>query len=442
MVKLMAALSISLVMLSTSTSAAADRGHSRPERSRSEDFDSTVASSWFELLYDVVKQEGTAPPPASRILGIASVALYEAVAPGSSGNRSLAGQLNDLPRISAGIRPHAKHHWGLVANEALAGVIRGLYPTRSDASTAMIDTLHRELKNRYSKEAPKAVLIRSLLLGRLTAHAILRWASSDGAAEACSFIPPVGDGLWEPTPPGFMAPAFPCWGEVRTMALESGGECAPPPHPEYSTDVTSEFYSNAFEVYATRLNLTPAEETIARYWADGPGVTGTPPGHSVSIASGFVLSDDLNLMQAAELYARVGIAVHDAFIGCWHAKYDFNLLRPITYIQDVIDPLWTPLLTTPNFPEYTSGHSTQSGASSVVATDFLGVRSFTDTTRSRHGLQPVIEDRTFSSIEEAAQEAAVSRLYGGIHYPFGNRQGLAQGRCIGETILDRIDFRR
>jgi hypothetical protein len=147
-------------------------------------------------------------------------------------------------------------------------------------------------------------------------------------------------------------------------------------------------------------------------------------------------------MAAAEGYARVGIAVADAFISCWDTKYTYNLLRPVTYIQRLIDTTWLPFIVTPPFPEYPSGHSTQSAAAAAVLTDMFGVRVFTDTTHLDHELVPPLEPRSFGSFEEAAEEAALSRLYGGIHYPFGNNNGLAQGRCIGQAILDRVQFTR
>lgn len=409
---------------------------------RTESYDAEVAVRWLEVLYDVVKNEATSPPPASRIYGIASVALYEAVVPGSSEHRSLAGQLNDLRRLPrAGA---ARHHWPSVANAALARVVRGLFPAARPGSRALVDGLEEELADRYASEDRHGVIVRSRLLGRRLGQAILDWAAGDGLDvwNQCPFEPPVGPGLWEPTPPAFAPPLQPCWDRIRPMVLASSEECAPPPPPVYSTDPASELYELAFEVYQTRQTLTQEQIDVASYWADGPGATGTPPGHSISIVSGLVVEDGMDLMRAAEAYARVGIAVHDAFIGCWNAKYTHHLLRPITYIRDVIDPAWSPLLVTPNFPEHTSGHSTQSGAAAAVLTDLLGVRSFTDTTHGRHGLAPPLADRSFSSFDQAAEEAAVSRLYGGIHFRSGNDAGLSQGRCIGRTIVERVEFRK
>jgi hypothetical protein len=215
----------------------------------------------------------------------------------------------------------------------------------------------------------------------------------------------------------------------------------PPGHPEYSTASESEFYTAALEVYQTGLNLTAQQKTAAEYWADGAGATGTPPGHWIAIVGQLARTEGLSLAAAAEAYARVGIAVTDAFIQCWYTKYLSNLQRPVTYIQDNIDGTWLPYIMTPSFPTYTSGHSTQSGAAAAVLTAIFGIKAFTDTTHTDHHLMPPQEPPAFSSFDEAAQEAAVSRLCGGIHFPFDNDDGLSAGQCIGQAIIDRVRFR-
>jgi membrane-associated phospholipid phosphatase len=206
--------------------------------------------------------------------------------------------------------------------------------------------------------------------------------------------------------------------------------------------LASTFFAHAREVYTTNVNLTEEQRTIARYWADSAVATGTPPGHWVAIVGQIARNEGLSLMVAAEGYARVGLAVADAFIGCWRAKYTYTLLRPETYITRFIDPAWLPLLITAGFPSYTSGHATQSGAAATVLTDLFGVQPFTDTLHQDHQLEPPLAPRRFDSFDEAAEEAALSRLYSGIHYRFDNDQGLAQGWCIGQAIMDRVHFTR
>jgi PAP2 superfamily len=150
----------------------------------------------------------------------------------------------------------------------------------------------------------------------------------------------------------------------------------------------------------------------------------------------------LNLGQAAEAFARVGVSVSDGFIGCWQTKYTYNFLRPVTYIEDYIDPLWLPFLVTPAFPEYTSGHSAQSAAAAAELTDMLGDNyAFLDTTPVDHGQAPGAS-ASFASFNAAAQQAAISRLLAGIHFRAALENGLAQGRCIGSTIISRVQFER
>jgi hypothetical protein len=407
-------------------------------------FPSDVASMWFDLLYDVVKTEQLSPPVASRLYGIAAVTLYEAVVPGSLEHRSLVGQLNDLTAVPQP-QPHTPYHWPTVAHSALARAVCGLFPNASQSSLDAIHALEHALTAEFQASVPPPVYAPSVAQGRAVARAVLAWASTDGftTLNNCPYTPPVGPGLWVPTPPAFVPnPLQPCWGQLRPFVLTSSDECAPPSPPTYATDPASEFYALALEVYRTNLTLTEEQRTIAQYWSDGAGVTGTPPGHWIAIMGQLARNDRLSLMTAAAGYVRVGLAVVDAFIGCWQTKYTYNVLRPVTYIQEIIDADWLPLLDTPPFPEYPSGHATQSGAVATVLTDLFGIKAFTDTTHSDHGLTPPQTPRTFHSFDEAADEAALSRLYGGIHYSSGNNNGLAQGRCIGQVILNRIAFRR
>jgi hypothetical protein len=402
-----------------------------------------IAVAWFELLYDVVRAENVSPPQAARLYGFAAVTLYEAIVPGSSTHRSLVGQLNELATLPQPKRLR-QYHWPTVANSALASIIRTLFPAASQASQEAITTLEQAFATAFQDGVQPVTYTRSLAHGQAIAEAIAAWAATDGLSylENCPYTPPVGPGLWEPTPPAFIAvPLQPCWGQLRPLVLSSGEECSPPPHPPYSEDPASAFYAQALQVYHTSQSLTAEQQTIAHYWADNPGATGTPPGHWIAIMGQLARHDGLSLMVAAEGFVRVGIAVADAFIGCWHTKYEYNLLRPVTYIRQRIDPAWLPLIGTPNFPEYASGHSAQSAAVAAVLTAMFGIRSFTDTLHLDHDLPLPLEPRTFLSFDAAAEEAAISRLYGGIHYLIGSANGLVQGRCIGQMIIDRVKFK-
>lgn len=391
-------------------------------------YDSEVATAWFELALDLVRTTpGYSPPVAARAFGYAGVTLYEALVPGMEGYRSLLGGMPDLGR-------NAAYDWAAVANAALASILRSLFPTASLAYLAAVEALEDDLARRGG--GPPGVLARSVSRGRRIAAAVYERSTSDGGHEGFlrnfpPYQPPVGPGLWVPTPPGFQPALQPFWGSNRCLAITGGAEHSPGDHPAYSEEPTSPFYAEAFETYQATNDLDAEQEEIARFWSDDPGKTSTPPGHTIAITTQVLRERSASLAHAAETYARVGMAVCDAFIACWYQKYTYSLLRPVTYINRLIDPHWRPLLGTPPFPEYPSGHSVQSGAGFQVLTDLFGDGyAFVDRTHERLGLDP----RSFASFLAAADEAAISRLYGGIHYRAAIENGLLQGRQIGRDV--------
>jgi hypothetical protein len=333
----------------------------------------------------------------------------------------------------------------MVANAALARTIRGIFPSLTPGNLNAIDALEARFAAHFEEVVPKRDDQRSVAHGRAVADAILGWVQGDGFSTLadCPYVPAPVPGAWEPTPPDFVSdPLEPCWGDIRPMVLTAGSECSPRGHPAFDTDPGSPFFAAALQVYRTSLSLTEEQKTIASYWSDAVGATGTPPGHWIAIVGQLARNEELSLAEAAEAYARVGIAVMDAFVASWSAKYVFNLQRPVTYIRDHIDPAWLPFLATPPFPSYTSGHASQSGAAARVLTDMFGTTAFTDTLHEDHELVPAHRPRSYDSFDEAAAEAAVSRLYGGIHYSFDNDDGLTAGQCVGQAILERVRFSR
>jgi hypothetical protein len=407
-----------------------------PVMPMADQFDAEVPMAWLDLSLLLVQQTaGFSPPVASRAFAHAGVTLYEALVPGMPGHRSLAGQINGLPEMPRAGK-NCIYHWPAVANSSLAAILRSLFPTAPAQGRAAIDSMEGRFAARFRPGLPPGVYRRSVDRGRQVAAAVFEWSKSDGGHEGylrnfpSDYVPPTGQGLWVPTPPGFLPALQPFWGSCRTFAVASGAACPPGDHTPYSEEPSSRFYAEAVEVYETVNDLTPERRDVALFWSDGPGTTPSPPGHSISILTQVLRQKGSSLAMAAEAYAKAGIAVADAFICCWHAKYRYNLLRPVTYIQARIDPSWLPFLATPSFPEYTSGHSVQSGAAAQVLTELFGDVAFTDHTHDSRGLAP----RTFGSFLEAAEEAAISRLYGGIHFRPAIELGVDQGRCIGERV--------
>ena len=423
--------------------APAGEAASQTPPSTARDYDNSVATAWFDLILELIRQTpGFSPPVASRALGYAGVTLYESVVPGIPGATSLVGQLNGLDSLPQ-VAPDAAYHWPSVANAALAAITRRLFASGDGAQRAAIDGLEINLRKRFGGQAPPDVIRRSIQYGRMVASAIYAWSRTDGGHEgymfntATDYVTPIGEGLWSRTPPAYLRPLQPYWGQNRPLLLDSGAECAPPPPPAYSTDPNSPMYQEAKEVYDTVRNLTPEQREIALFWSDDPSLTATPPGHSIALATQVLRDENASLALAAETLARVGMAVSDAFIACWNVKYEYNRIRPLDYIQKVIDPKWnnpapTDPVITPPFPEYPSGHSTEIGAAAAVLTAMFGDNYLlVDRTQERLGFAP----RVYPSFDAAAEEAAMSRLYGGIHFRSANEAGLAQGRCIGAKVM-------
>lgn len=411
--------------------------------------DATVATAWSDLLLELVRSSpGFTPPVAARAMGYLGVTLWEAVAPGIAGAQSLHGQLNDMPQMPAAVAG-AEYSWQLVTNSAAAGMLRRLFADAGPGPRAAIDGLEASMRTRLSAGLPFDVVRRSTTYGRLVAATLFAWSRTDGGHEGYMFNfpvqyePPSGAGLWTPTPPAYQRAMQPFWGENRTFLLEDGAACMPAPPPTYSTAPESDMYQDALAVYETVRNLTPEQREIALFWADDPTLTATPPGHSWAIATQVLRGERASLAQAAETYARLGIGVADAFVACWNAKYLYNRIRPLTYIHRVIDPTWNnPLVTdpvlTPPFPEYPSGHSVEAGAAAEVLTALFGADyAFVDNSQARLGFAL----RSFPSFRAAAEEAAVSRLYGGIHFPTGNAAGLDQGVCVGQRVVGLAFYR-
>jgi membrane-associated phospholipid phosphatase len=409
-------------------------------------YSAAVATEWFQLALTLTQQTpGFSPPVASRALAYLGLALYESTVPGMPDRRGLAGQLNELSSLPWA-QPDEPLHWPTVANASMATMTRMMFPTASAENKARIDLLERSLPLKHQQDFNPIAITpetsnRSESFGKLMAMALMTWARTDGGHEAWgplrknreNYVPPSGAGQWSATPPSFAPPLLPYWGSNRSFVLANAGTCPAPPPPEYSEEVTSTFFKEAQEVHRIANAATQEQRQFALYWADDPLKTPTPAGHWVFIATDLLKLRKANLAQAAELYARLNIAMADAFIANWATKYQVNLLRPVTYVQLVIDSNWVPtLMHTPAFPDYPSGHSAQSSAAAaVLAATFGAQTTFTDNTHNDRGWGP----RSFKSFQVAADEAALSRLYAGIHYRSSVEAGKVQGLCVAQKVL-------
>jgi membrane-associated phospholipid phosphatase len=393
-----------------------------------------VLLTWYRLVLELVRHTATySPPVASRAFAYVGTIAHESHVGLIPGVVSLAGQLNGLAALPA---PDPALDPAAVLDAALGAAMADFFGNTGPTGQRAMTKLAEKLAARIDADLPPDLAAASRAHGRAIAAHVRGWSDSDGGAVVANlgfpdgYTPGTDPDDWVPTNAISLqqAPLLPDWGKNRPFAMPSVAACALPAPPAFSTDPGSAFHDAAMVVYETSRTLTPEQIEIARFWSDDPMLSPTPPGHWVAIVLQIAERDRLSAERTAAALAVLGVAIADGFIGCWDQKFAWNLVRPVTYIKRHIDPAWEPLLITPPFPEYPSGHSTQSGAAEVALTAFFGESfAFDDATHADDGLAV----RSFASFREAAEEAAVSRLYGGIHYPFGNEAGLVQGRCIG-----------
>ena len=324
----------------------------------------------------------------------------------------------------------------VVMHAALAQSVRGFFGNTGLSGQQAMDRMDAALSEQIAAGVPGDVVARSEAYGRAIAQHVWLWSQSDGGAVVDnmgfprSYTLSADKGHWTPTSKIVQQQAalLPNWGHNRPFAMPAGTTCGLPPPPAYSEDPASDYMKQAREVYDITTHLTDDQKTIARFWSDDPMLSPTPPGHWVALTLTLIAAEKLDAPHAADALARVGVAVADAFIGCWSVKFQYDTIRPVSVIKALIDPTWDPLLITPPFPEYPSGHSTQSGAAATVLASIFGdPYAFGDPTHEEDG----IASRNFASFRAAAEEAALSRLYGGIHFRAAVEQGLLQGQCIG-----------
>jgi len=398
-------------------------------------------------LTDVIVHDIFSPPQASRVYAYPSIAAYEAIQWQDSSLISLAGQLNGLTKIPTP-GEGVTYCYPVAAITAFNKVAKSLI--FSEQKIAAVDSLlQQELRD---MGIPSKVYKNSVQYGEEIADHILTWASKDNYNQSRSFAKySVTDqeDRWKPTPPGYMEGIEPHWREIRPFVLDSAQQFTPPLPTEYSMNPSSTFYKELMEVYDVRKNLTSEQKEIASFWDCNPyvlNVTGhvmhaskkiTPGGHWMGITAIAAKKANSSMAESARAYALTSIALADAFISCWDEKYRSNLIRPETVINEKIDPDWLPLLQTPPFPEYTSGHSVISSAAAIALTSLYGDNfAFDDDVEVPYGL-PM---RSFTSFIAASEEAAISRLYGGIHYRPAIDNGVVQGRALGRHLVSTITF--
>lgn len=400
-------------------------------------FSSDVVIKWLNMQLDMLRvplAAGTGSQAAERCQAYCGIALYESVLPGMPAYQSLSGQLADFPVMP--VTEHGKaYHWAASANAALAEMNRKLFPATSDANKTSMNNLENSLQAVYATEVDNETLQRSIAFGKEVAARVFAWAATDGSANINPpYVPPVGPGLWVPTA---STPPVGTYQEQRRLLVphvEDGTALEPP--PPYSANPNSAFYAMFKDVYDKSLTLTPDQTAMAIYHRDAPGYPGG--GHFVSILSQLLSTVQPALDFAALLYAKVGIGQYDASVICFRNKYYYNQIRPITYIRNEMGhPSWSPLIPTPNHPEFPSAHAVNNASVVEMLTNMFGDNfHFTLHTYDYLGLPA----RSYNSFYEMSKEMADSRVFGGIHCQSSCDKGRAQGKRVAQNILNTVKF--
>jgi PAP2 superfamily len=411
-----------------------------------EDFE--LATAWADMTNYITKTTpANSPTFASRCFGYIGLTMYESAVNGNPEYQSVSAQLNGLGSLPLPEKGVA-YNWSLALNASQAEILRNIYTQTSDKNKSKIDSLEHHFEIVFKTlNMDDAIASRSVLYGKKIAQMIFEWSKTDGGHRGYlnNFDKKLffkdKPGCWQP--PLYAQsfshfPLHPHWGKNRTFLVVDSAITAPAFIP-FDTLRGSAYYNQFIQVYEKEKVLTQEEKEAAIWWSDDPDVTFTPPGHSYYLATIAIRKTRPNLIKCAETYARVGMAVADAFRNCWKWKYQFFTERANTYIPQHIDQRWESFWPDPPFPAFPSGHAIQAAAAATILTNLYGENfAFTDSAhvgRPRDEIRKAdFKARHFNSFWQAAEETAMSRFYGGIHTPQDNARGLEKGKIIAENI--------
>lgn len=394
-------------------------------------------------MTDLMINDVTNPPLAARFFAYTCLSGQEVLAQ-SGMLSSMSGKLNDYPTIQKPqIDSYSPELSALLAMIETAGKIQPSGSLLMEREARFLDSLRRI-------GVSTELIDNSLAFAKEISKQVLAYAKSDRYNKISNYPryePRNQEGTWYPTPPGFFAPVEPYIHTIRTLTLDSASQFAPPAPVEYSTNANSEFVQLLKEVHVTSTQLTVEQQEIAAFWDCNPFalldkghlLTAwkkiSPGAHWMGITGIVAKQKNLSFSETVEVHTHTSIALMDGFIACWDEKYRSNRIRPESAIRAQLDPEWKPFLQTPPFPEYLSGHSTISTAAATVLTHYFGDSvSYLDTVEVRFGLKP----REFQSFHQAANEAAISRMYGGIHFMDAITNGQTQGKQVGDWVIQVV----
>jgi len=405
-------------------------------------------SKAINAMSAIMVQDVTNPPLAARFFAYNCLAGYEVVAQNDPQFKSMKGRLNGYPTIE---RPQnlKDYDFRLSAVLSIMKTAEKLQPSGAlmmkAEETKFLDSCH---KIGFNDETISASVQYALFIS----GKILAYAKADRYNKISNFkrYTPSGKiGTWMPTPPAYFPPVGPYFSTIRPLTLDTSSQFRPKAPAQFSTDHNSMFYKIAFSLYkAGGADLTPAQKAIAGFWDCNPfavtnnghlmiAVKKMSPGAHWMIITGIACNNaNITFSKAMFIHTAVAIGLTDGFISCWDAKYAYNRVRPETAIRQYIDPNWKPLLQSPPFPEFTSGHSVISSAAAVMLSHYLGNNfKYTDNAEMHFGVTP----RHFYSFVQASNEAAISRYYGGIHFIDSVNDGVAEGDSVGHWVINKLD---
>ncbi len=409
-----------------------------------EEYHAAVDNVTQIMLHDIFS-----PPVASRIFVYPNIAAFEVIAQNNTKYNSLQNQLKGLDSIP-------KLDTKSKVNKNVAALVAHMEVSKQLVfSEELVEKFRDSLYQKWTNENQEEFEI-SKEYGLKVAERIKKWMGKDNYKQTRTFqkftVNANELGRWQPTPPSYMDAIEPHWGKIRTLVLDSASQFKPKPAVPFSLDKNSDFYKQMMEVYEIGNNIVKKGDTcdeiqIAQFWDCNPYVTVnqghmmfakkkiTPGGHWIGIVKIACRKSNADFEKTVYAYTKTSIGIFEGFISCWDEKYRSNVIRPETIINQTIDENWKPLLQTPPFPEYTSGHSVVSTCSATILTSIFGENfEYIDDTEVQFGLPK----RTFKSFVIASREASNSRFFGGIHYRPAIENGIIEGKNVGDFIISKL----
>jgi hypothetical protein len=428
-----------------------DEESTEPKVKTVKDYSADVTFAWNKHYFYLTKiNSGYRPPISARALAYIGLAVYESVAPGMKEHQSIANNFPTL--VLPKTQSTSTYHWGVAANAAYLFSIKIFIQKMNEQDYKKTDSLANSFYSKFMTECDSSTFNRSKKFGEQVAQSVYTYSIEDGQTNAfrnnkpTDYFPPSGPDKWRSTPPDYLGALTPRWGNVRTFFLKSEDRQLKDPI-QFSTDKNSEFYKQVKEVYDAVKNTTTESKWVAEFWSDDLHTyTIDAGGRWIAIADAFMKENKVDLETAIYIDTKLGLTLHDAAVLCWHAKYTYNLLRPVSFINENIDINWRPILrdptkptgqqigVTPQHPSYPSGHSVFGQAAVEILINTFGDKiNFTDRTHEKETYFDG-RPRTFTSFTQMSEENAYSRIPLGVHYRMDCVEGLRLGKIVGQRI--------